>query len=85
MLETIKKKLNDQRSYIDYIRVRAISVVSSKKKISKVKKTQSNNIWNLLLNDVGKISKVTHDPDRIIINFSSYRLNKHKICLCVKT
>ena len=50
MLETINKNLNAKMNCIDYIHVCTIFLVSSDKKISKVKNTQSEKLCNLLLN-----------------------------------
>ena len=83
MLETIKENLDAEMSYIDFIHVCATVLVSNDKNISKVKKAQSK-LSNLLLNNIGKISKTKHDPDKVIFYFSSYRLNSHGNCLLCK-
>ena len=51
--------------------------------ISKVKYTQSKKLCNLLLNNIGNTSKTTHDPDKVISNFSIYKLSNHEKSLCV--
>ena len=48
------------------------------------KNIQSKKLCNLLLNNVDNVSKTTHDPDKVIFNFSSYRLNNHEKSLLCK-
>ena len=84
MLETTKKNLNAKMNYINYDHVCTIFLVSNDKNISKVKNTQSKKVCNLLLNNIGNISKTTHAPDKVIFNFSNYRLNNHEKSLLCK-
>ena len=58
---------------IDYVHVFTIFLVSNDKNIIKLKNTQSSTYWNLLLNNIGNISKATHDPDQVIFKFTSCR------------
>ena len=80
MLETIKKMLKwiTQIILINYIHACTILLVSNDKNNSKAKNTQSKKICNLLLNNTGNVSKTAHDHDKVIFNFSSYRLNNHE-------
>ena len=69
-------------NYIDYIHVCTKFLVSNDK--SKRLKTQSKKLCNLLLSNIGNISKATHDPDNVIFNFSSDTLNNHEKLLSCK-
>ena len=53
-------------------------LVSNDKNISKAKNTQSKKLCNLLLNNIGNMSKTAHDHGKVIFNFSSYRLNNYE-------
>ena len=71
-------------NYIDYIHFCTIVLVSNNKNIFNVKDTQSKKLSNLLLNNISNISKIAHDPDKAIFNFSSYILNNHEKSLLCK-
>ena len=71
-------------NYKDFIHVCTIFLVSNEKNISKVKNIQSKKVCNLLLNNIGNTSKTTPDPDKVIFNFSGYRLNNHGKSLLFK-
>ena len=59
-------------SYADYINVCTIFLASNDRNISEFKSTESKKLCNLLLNNIGNISKATHNPDEVIFNFSSF-------------
>ena len=48
-------------------------LVSNNKYIYKVKNTQSKKLCNQLFNNIGNIFEITHGPDQVVFNFSSYR------------
>ena len=65
-------------SYIDYVPVCNTFLVSNNKDFSKVKETQDKKLCNLLFRNMGKNSDTCQDPDKVILNFSSYNLNYHE-------
>ena len=69
MLETIKKNLNAKINYIDYIHV------------CKVKNTQSKKLCNLLLNNIGNISKTSLDPDKVIFQVIDFKIMRSHFCV----
>ena len=72
-------------SYIDYyIYVCTIFLVYNDKNICKVKSTKSKKLYNLRPNNVGNISKTTHGPEKVVFNFSIYRLNNYEKTLLWK-
>ena len=70
MLETIKNNPNAKMNYIDYVHVFTIFLISNDNAIIKLKNTQCSTYRNLLLNNIGSISKATRDPHQVICNFS---------------
>ena len=68
---------------MDYVQVYNTFLVSNNKNISKVKETQDKKLCNLVLRNMEKNSETCQDPDKVIINFSSYNLSDYeKIVLC---
>ena len=84
MLQTIKNNLNARMNHIDYIHVREIFLVSNEKNISNVKNTTGKKLCNLMLDNIGNVSKTKHDSEKAIFSFSSYRLNNHEKSLLWK-
>ena len=70
-------------SCIYYVYICNTFLVTNKKNISKVKKTQDKKLCNLLLGSMGENSDTCQGPDKVIFHFSSYNLNDHeKSVLC---
>ena len=67
----LKKSLNCKMSYINYVHICNMFLVSNTRNISKVKKTQVKKLCNLLRN-MGNNSDTCQDPGKVIFNFSSY-------------
>ena len=61
-------------SFIDHVHVVTTFLVSNDKNIYKIRKKQGKKLHNLLLNNSYN-TVTTHDPDKVIFNFSGYVLN----------
>ena len=83
MVIEFKNSLNCKISYIDYVHVCNMFLVSNNKNISKVKETEDKKLCNLMLKSMGINYDTCQDPDKVIFNFSSSGLNDHeKYVLC---
>ena len=67
----LKKVIKNKWSIIDFVHICCLFLVGNNKKITKIKKTHCKKLKNL-----GLVSPVrSHNPDKIIINHSSYQLS----------
>ena len=62
-------------SFIDYVHVVTKFLVSNDKNIYKIRKNQGKKLHNLFLNNSYHNSITSHDPDKVIFNFSDHVLN----------
>ena len=62
-------------SFTDYVHIITKLLVSNDKKIYKIRKNQSKKLDNLFLNNSYQNSVTSHNPDKVIFNFSSHVLN----------
>ena len=62
-------------SFIDYVHVVTKFLVSNDKNIYKIRKHQGKKLHNLFLNNSYHNSITSHDPDKVIFNFSDHVLN----------
>ena len=62
-------------SFIDYVHVIAKLLVSNDKNIYKIDKNQGKKLHNIFLNNSYHNSVISHNPDKMIFNFSSHVLN----------
>ena len=62
-------------SFIDYVHVITNFLVSNDKNIYKTHKNQDKKLHNLFLNNSYYNSVTSHNPDKVIFNFSSHVLN----------
>ena len=83
-LTSIKDVLHHEMCFIDFVHVTTIFLVSNDKAISKIQKTHVKKLHNLFLNKYYDNSVTSHDPDKIIFNFSSHALTDHEKLLLNK-
>ena len=62
-------------SFIDYVHVVTKFWVSNDKNIYKIRQNQGKKLHNLFLNNSYHNSITSHDPDKVIFNFSGHVLN----------
>ena len=62
-------------SFIDYVHVITKFMVFNDKNIYKICKNQGKKLHNLFLNNSYHNSVASHNPDKVIFNFSSHVLN----------
>ena len=73
-IASMKNKLYNQMSFIDYVHVITKFLVSNDKNIYKIRKNQGKKLHNLFLNNSYHNSVTSHDPDKVIFNFSGHVL-----------
>ena len=71
----MKNILHNEMSFIDYVHVFTKFLVLNDKNISKICKNQGKKLHNLYLNDSHHNFVTSHDPDKVIFNFSDHVLN----------
>ena len=62
-------------SFIDYVHVITKFLLSNDKNIYKIRKTQGKKLHNLFLNKSYHNSVTSHNPGKVIFNFSGHVLN----------
>ena len=62
-------------SFIDYVHLITKFLVSNDKNIYKIHKNQGKELHNLFLNNSCHNSVTSHNPDKVIFNFSSHVFN----------
>ena len=74
-----KEKLRETLGIIDYTHVICLFLTQNDRKLAHHQNIHAKKLFNLGL----ELSKVSHDPDKIIFNYSSYTLTKSdKSLLC---
>ena len=66
------KKLRETLGIIDYIHVICVFLTQNDSKLAHHQNINSKKLFNLSF----ELSKVSHDSDKIIFNYSSYTLSK---------
>ena len=74
-ITSMKNNLYNEMSFIDYVHVITKFLVSNDKNIYKIRKNQGKKLHNLFLNNSYHNSVTSHNPDKVIFNFSSHVLN----------
>ena len=69
MVIEFKNSLNWKISYINYVYVCNMVLVSNNKNISEVKETEDKKLCKVLLKSMGINSDTCQDPDKVILNF----------------
>ena len=82
--DRIKQELQYQLSPIDFMHVSSLFLVSNDKAICKNDKIHGRKLQKLIPNihEESIIDNASHDPNKVIYNFSNYHLtiNNHKPC-----
>ena len=80
IIKSIKKRITNKLSIIDFAHICCHFLVGNDKKIPQVKETHCKNLKNL-----GSVSLVrSHNPDKVIINYSYYQLSDIEKTILVK-
>ena len=74
-ITSMKNDLYSEMSFIDYVHIITKFLVSNDKNIYKIHKNQGKKLHNLFLNNSYHNSVTSHNPDKVIFNFSSHVLN----------
>ena len=83
-LVRLKDSLRHDLNFIDFIHIRTVFLASNNKIISKIRKVQNKKIGDLCSNNSYFESVTSHDPDKVLFNFSSYQLSEHEKSLLSK-
>ena len=83
-LNSIKKQLQSKISFIDSWHICTLSLNINNKKLSRAKSIQNKKLSNLVLENSNLISETSHDPEKVIFNFSSHELSDDKKSLLCK-
>ena len=81
---SMKNNLHNEMSFIDYVHVITKFLVSNDKNSYKIRKNKGTKVHNLFLNNSYHNSVTSHDPDKVIFNFSGHVLNITEISLLGK-
>ena len=74
-LVRLKDSLRYDLNFIDFIHITTVFLASNNKIISKIRKVQNKELGDLCSNNSYFESVTSHDPDKILFNFSSYQLS----------
>ena len=74
-ITTMKNNLYSEMSFIDHVHVITKFLVPNNKNIYKILKNQGKKLQNLFLNNSYHNSVTSHNPDKVIFNFSSHVFN----------
>ena len=80
----LKDSLKYDLNFIDFIHITTVFLGSNDRNISKIRKTQSKKLGNLCSNNSYFESATSHDPDKVLFNFSSHQLTEHEKSLLTK-
>ena len=80
----LKYSLRYGLNFIDFIHITTVFLASNNKIISKIRKVQNKKLGNLCSNNSYFESVTSHDPDKVLFNFSSYQLSEHEKSLLSK-
>ena len=70
----MKDVLHDKMYFIDFVHVTTIFLLSHDKAFSKIQRTHGKRPHNLFFNNYYDNSVTSHDPNKVIFNFSSLYL-----------
>ncbi|XP_057292667.1 uncharacterized protein LOC130621400 [Hydractinia symbiolongicarpus] len=80
--EILKRSLSETLHYIDFLHITTLFLVSNDRSIKRCYDTQQKKLHKLGNNETEHV-KVGHDPNKVIFNFSSYKLSdSEKSLLC---
>ena len=74
-MTSLKNNFYNEISFIYYVHVIKMFFVSNDKNIYKIRKNQGKKLHNIFLNNSYHNSLASHDPDKVIFNYSSRVLN----------
>ena len=74
-ITSMKNNLYSEMSFVDNVHVITKFLVCNDKNIYKIHKNQGKKLHNLFLNNSYHNSVTSHNPDKVIFNFSSHVLN----------
>ena len=80
----LKDSLRYDLNFIDFIHITTVFLAYNYKIISKIRKVQNKKLVNLCSNNSYFESVTSHDPDKVLLNFSSYQLSEHENSLLSK-
>ena len=81
----LKDNLRYNLNFIDFIHITTVFAASNNINISKIRKVQNKKLGNLCSNNSYFKSVTSHDPDKVLFNFSSYQLFEHEKSLLSKS
>ena len=82
-LSSVKSNLSRILTFLDFNHVWNI-ISNNKKSILKSNYTHKRKLSNLIPGYTVKLTTFSHDPNKVILNFSSYVLTENEKCLLCK-
>ena len=85
MLEliSVKKQLGSKISFFDFCHVCTLFLNINNKKLNRAKSIQNQKLSNIVLENSNLICETSHNPEKVIFNFSSHELSDdEKLLLC---
>ena len=80
---SVKKQLESKISFFNFCHVCTLFLNINNKKLNRDKRIQNKKFSNLVLENFNLISETSHDPEKMIFNFSSHELSDdEKSLLC---
>ena len=80
----LKDSFRYDLNFIDFIHITTVFLAYNYKIISKIWKVQNKKLVNLCSNNNYFESVTSHEPDKVLFNFSSYQLSEHEKSLLSK-
>ena len=82
-LNGVKKQLQSKISFFDFCHVCTLFLNINNEKLNRAKSIQNKKLSNLVLENSNLISETSHNPEKVIFNFSSHELSDdEKSLLC---
>ena len=64
-------------NFIDFVHITTVFLASNYRNISKIRKVHCKKTWQLSSNNSYFESVTSHDPEKVLFNFSSHQLTEH--------
>ena len=77
-LVCLKDSIKYVMNFIDFIHITTVFLASNNRNISKIRKVHCNKLSNLSSNNSYFESMTSHDPEKVLFNFSSHQLTEHE-------
>ena len=83
-LNNVKKELQSKIGFVDFCHICTLFLNINNKKLSRAKSIQNKKLSNLVSENSNLISETSHNPEKVIFNFSSHELSEYEKSLLCK-